>query len=120
MNCMKCGRETENDNVFCPDCLLIMEKHPVRPGAVVFLPRRRESTMNKKASKRHVPNHEEQIKQLRKRMTILSVLLAICIAIIAIMLKPALHYLMDEHVAIGQNYSSVIPIASESQPLIVE
>ena len=31
MNCMKCGRETENEAVFCPDCLQIMEKYPV-PG----------------------------------------------------------------------------------------
>ena len=29
MNCMKCGRETQNEQVFCQDCLQEMEKYIV-------------------------------------------------------------------------------------------
>ena len=61
MDCMKCGRETEHENVFCPDCLTEMEKYPVRPDTVVLLPRRRESSIIKKVPKRHTITAEEQI-----------------------------------------------------------
>ena len=109
MNCMKCGRETQDENAFCPECLAEMEKYPVRPGTVVLLPRRRESTIAKKTGKRHVPSQEEQINFFRKWAIIASVLVAICVAAIALMFGPTMHYVMDEHYEIGQNYSSVIP-----------
>ena len=107
MNCMKCGRETENEAVFCPDCLQIMEKYPVRPGTVVILPRRRDPSVLKKIAKRHVVTAEEQVKTLRKSILMLSVMLLVCIIIIILMFKPTMHYLLDEHVEIGQNYSTV-------------
>ena len=107
MNCMKCGRETENEAVFCPDCLQVMEKYPVRPGTVVNLPHRKESSVLKKITKRHVITAEEQIKVLRKWVSILSILLLVCIIAIVLMFKPTMHYVLDEHVEIGQNYSTV-------------
>ena len=114
MNCMKCGRETQNDTVFCQNCLLDMEKYPIQPGTVVQLPRRREASVIKKASKRHLPTQEEQILFLRKCIMVLTVLLAVCIAAIALMFKPTMHYVRDEHVEIGQNYSSVVASATPS------
>lgn len=109
MDCMKCGRETEHENVFCPDCLTEMEKYPVRPDTVVLLPRRRESSIIKKVPKRHTITAEEQITLLRKWIMVLTVIVVICMTAIAFMLKPTLHYIKDEHFEIGQNYSSVIP-----------
>lgn len=118
MNCIKCGRETQNENVFCQDCLIEMEKYPVQPGTVVLLPRRRETSVVKKMPKRHIPTAEEQIRFLRKCVMTLTIALAVCIVAIALMFKPTMHYVMDEHVEIGQNYSSVVtttaPIASPS------
>ena len=108
MNCMKCGRETQNETVFCQDCLLDMAKYPVRPDTVVQLPRRREVSVIKKAPKRHILTQEEQIRFLRKWIMVLTVLLALCMAAIALMFKPTMHYVRDEHVEIGQNYSSVV------------
>lgn len=116
MNCMKCGRETQDETVFCQDCLLEMEKYPVQPGAVVLLPRRRESSVIKKIPKRHVPAPEEQIKVLRKTVMILTIALAVCIAAIVLMFKPTMHYVLDEHVEIGQNYSSVVTATSSTTP----
>lgn len=109
MNCMKCGRETQDGNVFCMDCLLEMEKHPICPGTVVLLPRRREHSIIKKPVKRHVPSSEEKIKYLRKWILILTLSLIVCIVAIALMFKPTMHYVLDEHVEIGQNYSSITP-----------
>ena len=108
MNCMKCGRETENENVFCRTCLQEMEKYPVRPGTPVQIPRRKEISVIKKTPKRHVPSPEEQIKMLRQRVGILIVMLAVCIVAIILMFRPTMHYVLDEHVPIGQNYSSVV------------
>ena len=109
MNCMKCGQELTKDGVFCPDCLLEMQKYPVDPGAVVLLPRRKESSIQKKQLKRHTPTPEEQIAVLRKRVMILTLLLAACITAIVLMFEPTMHYVRDEHFEIGQNYSSVVP-----------
>lgn len=107
MNCMKCGREIPEENVFCQDCLLTMEKYPVQPGTVVLLPRRRESSIIKKAPKRHVPSAEERIAVYRKWIRIQMIALLVCILAIVLMLRPTLHYIQDEHFEIGQNYSTV-------------
>ena len=114
MNCMKCGRKTENEQVFCQDCLQVMEKFPVRPGTVVLLPRRREPSVIKKSIKRHVPSAEEQVKILRKRVMKLTLLLIMCIIAIVLMYKPTMHYVLDEHVEIGQNYSTMTTTTSSA------
>ncbi len=118
MNCMKCGRETENDSVFCQECLQEMKRYPVQPGAVVLLPRRRESTLMKKTPKRHIPTPEEQNVILRKMVLWMSIALAVCIVAIILMFHPTMHYVLDEHVEIGQNYSSVTPAASSTNPSV--
>lgn len=109
MDCMKCGRETRGGDVFCQDCLVEMAKFPVDPGAVVLLPRRRESSSAKRTPKHHVPSQEELVDNLRRQKAGLLILLTICFIAIALMVKPTLHYLLDEHYEIGQNYSSVTP-----------
>ena len=116
MNCMKCGRETEKENVFCQNCLQEMEKYPVRPGTVVLIPRRKETSVIKKIQKRHVPTAEEQIKKLHQWVGTLIVLLAVCIVAIILMFRPTMHYVLDEHVPIGQNYSSVVTVTPTTAP----
>ena len=109
MNCMKCGRETRGEDVFCQDCLTEMEKYPVDPGTVVLLPRRKESAAVKKSQKRHTPSSEELIAGLRQQKMALLFLLMVCIIAIALMFEPTMHYVREEHYEIGQNYSSVTP-----------
>ena len=116
MNCMKCGRETQEETVFCQDCLAEMAKYTVQPGTVVLLPRRREPSLIKKMPKRHVPTAEEQVIVLRKWVMWLSILLAICIVAIVLMFNPTMHYVLDEHVEIGQNYSSIITTTTQTAP----
>ena len=117
MNCMKCGRETQAENAFCQNCLEEMEKHPVLPGTVVLLPRRKEASVIKKSTKRRTLTPEEQIAFLQKCVLILTILLAISVAAVILMFKPTMHYIMDEHFEIGQNYSTVMPsTATAVQP----
>ena len=107
MYCLKCGRETAGEQAFCIDCQVVMEKYPVRPGTLVQLPKRKESSAPKKAPKRRTVPLEEQVKTLRNRVRILTILLLVCAVLIAAMVYPSVSYLMDDHFAIGQNYSSV-------------
>ena len=113
MNCMKCGRETLGEDVFCQECLAEMEKYPVEPGTVVLLPRRKDYSP-KKAPKRHIPSPEEQIEELRQQKSTMLFLLVVCIILIALMYKPTMHYVQDEHYEIGQNYSSASPSTPEN------
>ena len=109
MYCVKCGRETRGEDIFCQDCLTEMEKYPVEPGTVVLLPRRKESSATKKIAKRHTPSPEEQVTALRQQRSALLFLLLVCIIAIVLMFEPTMHYMQDEHYEIGQNYSSVTP-----------
>lgn len=115
MNCMKCGRETGGEQVFCTDCLLEMEKHPVKPGTVVLLPRRRESVQVKKTPKKRIASPEEQLRSLRRWVRGLTIALCICIGLILAMLYPTVHYFMHDHFKIGQNYTTVVtPSAAQN------
>lgn len=82
MFCLKCGRETENEQVFCNACLEVMEKYPVKPGTHIHLPKREATVAPKKTSRRRTLKPEEQVLQLKKslrRSRILMVLLILFI-----------------------------------------
>lgn len=38
MSCMRCGKATEESELFCAECLADMERHPVKPGTPIQLP----------------------------------------------------------------------------------
>ena len=107
MNCLKCGRETPAEQVFCEDCQLEMEKYPVKPGTVVLLPHRRENSSPKKISRRRSLPLEEQVKAMKSWIRILAVSLAVSLVLILVMVYPSIQYMMEDHFKIGQNYSSV-------------
>lgn len=117
MLCMKCGREIDAEQVFCPECLADMEKYPVKPGTVVTIPRRPASNQSKKQAnhRRHpaIPP-EEQIKKLKKRVTALTLALALTLAaVVGLCARMVSQYLEDgDKLLPGQNYSS----ASSTQP----
>ncbi len=77
LNCLKCGREIEEGQVFCNDCLVQMAKYPVKPGTAVQLPSRGSAAVSKKVHSRRRTKAapEEQLKALKKRIRILSALL---------------------------------------------
>ena len=63
MNCMKCGREVEEDQVFCQECLEQMENEPIRISTPVHIPRQ----PTKGTATHHAVLHtDEEIKRLER------------------------------------------------------
>lgn len=109
MNCMKCGREIDAEDAFCPICLGLMEKYPIRPDVVVQLPNRQEPPAKKAPSRKRAPAPEEMVLKLKKRNRILIVTLALllcaCTAL-ALLSIDALREL-DVQRFLGKNYNTV-------------
>ena len=126
MNCLKCGRETSSEQCFCQDCLLDMEKYPVKPGTVIQLPKRREGSASRKNTKRRSVSLEDQVKSTAvmtyKRIRILTVLLILSLTVIASLVYPAWEYLVKDHFLPGQNYSSYVTstVTTESATVTAE
>lgn len=118
MNCMKCGRDTEQNQIFCRDCLEEMERYPVKPGTVVQLPAQPPEPQIKKAGhRRQTPTPEEQVKRLKKRSNILFLALSLTAAL-AIFLGLSSYHLMREMAeqkAVGQNYSTIIETTAPTE-----
>lgn len=114
MKCMKCGRDTADEQVFCQKCLEEMEKYPVRPGTVILLPRRRNEPAAKKATPRRKQTLplEEQVRNLKRsvrRLVVTVVLLLILLGISGYF--AVIHLLETETVLLpGQNYSTIMDI----------
>ena len=67
MYCLKCGKETQGNQVFCEGCLDGMDHYPVKPGTPIQLPRGPEQSAPKKTPPRkRPPTAEEQLASLRK------------------------------------------------------
>ena len=109
MQCIKCGRDTEPDQVFCGSCRETMAKYPVRPGVVVQLPRRKEAVVKKQISRRRASlSAEEQVQLLRRavrRLALLSVLLLAAVIGLS-WLTVTLYRDGENKVLPGQNYYS--------------
>lgn len=107
MNCMRCGREVEEDQVFCPECLVEMEKCPVKPDAPVRIPRRPDPNPRRQTRKKGL-SEEEQIRGLRKQVRTLALLLAVAVMLIFLLAVPAVEHILESDISLlpGQNYSS--------------
>jgi len=67
MRCLKCGREMEQQQVFCASCLEAMEKYPVKPGTPIQLPQNKTTEQPKKATRRKkILSPEEHVLQIKK------------------------------------------------------
>jgi len=109
VNCMKCGREIEEGQAFCPDCLSVMERYPVKASATVVLPVRREAVAVKRVlPRRKLLTPEEQIRKLRRVLRVTLIGWLITFLLFCAALYPAVLYLMEEnHFGLGQNYSVI-------------
>lgn len=111
MNCMKCGRETEEDQVFCRACLDDMDAHPVKPGTVVLIPSRNEEEEPRKNAhrKKLLPTLSEQNARLKKKLLWTRIVLAALLILFGLLCfavgRVAIEW--DTGRAMGQNYSTV-------------
>ena len=107
MNCMKCGKEVSEGQAFCQECLKVMEQYPVRSGAYVRIPPRKDYEDPKQPRRKKELTQEEQIARLQNKVHWLSIavvtLLAASILMGMFILKDLL--LPEEPaVAMSRNY----------------
>ena len=84
MNCLKCGKEAEGNNVFCDQCLQDAKSYPIKPGTVVQLHPRDAAAERKAAPRFHGPTPAEQIQQLRRKNRRLSWIIAALVLLLGV------------------------------------
>ena len=105
MNCMKCGREVEDGQVFCQDCLTQMEAEPIRIATPVHIPRQ----PSKGATTHRAVHHpEEEVRRLEKANEKLRVWV-ILLAMATLLLAMAAYHneVADVVEEWGRNYSVI-------------
>ena len=115
MYCLKCGRDVNEDKVFCPDCVAVMEQYPVKPGTVLLLPKRREGgAVNRPSVRRKNLSPEELIRKLRRRSVAWFAAWLITFLALCAMSVPGIAYILeDKGFGLGQNYSVIAPKETE-------
>ena len=115
VNCMKCGCETKEDAVFCEECLDHMNRHPVPPNTLVYVPSEKDRAATKKHAISHpVMTSEEQIKRLNRRVHGLSLLVALLMGLVVFLGLLSLDTLQQLNVTnlIGKNYTTITSSAT--------
>lgn len=118
MNCLRCGRETSGQQVFCDACLDDMARHPVKSDTPIYLPVRKvsETPKNKRRFRRE-RTAEEIIAILRKRVRVLTALVLILVMMFAAAMTGV--WLAKKQGAdlsipdIGQNFQSITDLFKE-------
>lgn len=117
MYCLRCGRETEEEQAFCLDCQKEMANYPVDPNAVVQLPVRKQTPLRKPAKRR--ASAEEQVKLLKRRVRLYVCLLFAALVVIVCLSIPVIRDFGDDKFQIGQNYSTVKPATVPTEIIAV-
>ncbi len=86
MGCLKCGKETKDEQVFCPGCMELMEAYPVKVDMHIHLPHHALRTDPGKVSRKRRPaSPEEKLKQIRKRQRWLIAVIAVLLVLIGLL-----------------------------------
>ena len=87
MSCMRCGKVSAEDHVFCTECLEDMKRHPVKPGTPIQLPVRENNGPVKRASFRVAESKwHDKIFRLKYTMFWLVVLIILLAGLLALAL----------------------------------
>lgn len=122
MKCLRCGRETTDQNVFCDQCLNAMEHDPVKPGTPVYIPVRKTASEPKKIRRhpKHTPSPEEQLAGLHHTVRRLSITVAVLVLLLILSIV-SIQYLWTHKPPkfnIGQNFQTAgettsVPVTGE-------
>ena len=109
MNCMKCGREVEDGQVFCPKCMDLMAQNPVKPDVVIKLPQRQEASPKKALPRKKTRTPEEQITYLKKKIHWLTAVICFLTVLFLLFFSFCIDYFrqLDVNKLLGQNYSTM-------------
>lgn len=107
MNCLKCGKEIKDDQVFCPHCLDIMKAYPVKPQSHIHLPHRTpEPVVRKSRFKRRSMSTEEQLQHAKKAVRSLMGLVVLLTLILVLLGATLTHSLLNQDDSnLGKNYT---------------
>ena len=89
MACLKCGKETGENQVFCSECKQIMEQYPVKPGTPIQLPKRAAPTHERRVSHQKQQSAEQRIARLKlwlKRLSIVILGLLLTVGVLIFLL----------------------------------
>ena len=90
MKCIKCGKDTVGAAVFCDECLEDMQRHPVKPGTPVLLPKR-DNLQPVKHSRKRTLKPEQQVQNLKTAVRVLLALVVLLMAALAASILLLLH-----------------------------
>ena len=109
MYCLKCGKETREEAVFCDACLAVMDRFPVKPGTPVQLPIRPAAPVKKAAPRKRAPTPEERLLRLRRLVKWLALALVSTLLALALTVSLLVHTVSQarEEDEIGKNYNTV-------------
>lgn len=107
MQCLKCGRETQDSHVFCDTCLAQMEKHPVKPGTPVSIYKRTQKPISNPVKKQKkaeelLPKLQKENHRLIASVVVLSILLVLASGGLAFKI-----YQDFGSLPLGQNYHTI-------------
>ena len=107
MNCMKCGKEIKEPQVFCDSCLATMEKYPVKSNIRVQVPVRPVVEV-KASAKKEPPSLEVQLQRLRRQNKHLFVALLCSVFALALAVVLLFHAPPSERASnnLGRNYTT--------------
>lgn len=108
MNCVKCGRETAEERVFCDVCLREMEDYPVKPGTAIYIPARNPAEEVRKSQPRRkpAPTLSDQVLRLKKKVLRLRILAVLLLLICCVLCFAVGHMSgkLNIQPLLGQNY----------------
>ena len=105
MSCLKCGKETQNEQVFCAQCLAVMEAYPVKPDARIQLPHRASPSAKKGGRKRRPLSAEEQLSAMRVKQTRLKWAVALLVILLCALVALLVYlWLKPDSLEWGKNY----------------
>ncbi len=99
MNCIKCGKDTKSEHIFCQQCLDGMDKYPVKPDVHVQLPNRPATPSQKRSGKKRILlTTDEQVVALQKRTRRMAVWIAMLCLLLGAAAATIVHILQIEGV----------------------
>jgi hypothetical protein len=85
MKCLRCGNKAPKEQLFCDDCLADMEKHPVKPGTPIHIPKRNENIVIKRGNFRlAISKWQDQIFRLKYTIFWLIVVIVLLLAVLTV------------------------------------
>jgi uncharacterized protein YbaR (Trm112 family) len=108
MQCLKCGKKTADKQVFCEDCLAVMQAYPVKPGIPIHLPQRERRAPDRKSPPQRDPTPADQLRDLRTTVRWLLGVIAVLSLLLLLTAGMLIHTLEQEtpHPTIGRNYTT--------------